>query len=201
MAKVKPHRKKPTLDMTPVVDLAFLLVTFFMLSAKFKAPEPVIVDTPSSTSDLVVKEENLVTLLVSNDGKVFFNVDNQDTRYNLISKLSEAKGLNLTPEEMTTFSISSSFGMPFSKMKSFLALPSDERQKITQEGIPCDSLNNELKDWLVVTRTGLGIPFRYAIKGDAKSDYKIVDQVINPPYRLKELRVNKFNLITTLEKE
>lgn len=200
MAKVKPHRKKPTLDMTPVVDLAFLLVTFFMLSAKFKAPEPVIVDTPSSTSDLVVKEENLVTLLVSNDGKVFFNVDNQDTRYNLISKLSEAKGLNLTPEEMTTFSISSSFGMPFSKMKSFLALPSDERQKITQEGIPCDSLNNELKDWLVVTRTGLGIPFRYAIKGDAKSDYKIVDQVINS-LQSDGIKINKFNLITTLEKE
>ncbi|HLP33515.1 MAG TPA: biopolymer transporter ExbD [Bacteroidia bacterium] len=200
MAKVKPHRKKPTLDMTPVVDLAFLLVTFFMLSAKFKAPEPVIVDTPSSTSDLVVKEENLVTLLVSNDGKVFFNVDNQDTRYNLISKLSEAKGLNLTPEEMTTFSISSSFGMPFSKMKSFLALPSDERQKITQEGIPCDSLNNELKDWLVVTRTGLGIGFRYAIKGDAKSDYKIVDQVITT-LQTEGVKVNKFNLITTLEKE
>jgi biopolymer transport protein ExbD len=200
MAKVKPHRKKPTLDMTPVVDLAFLLVTFFMLSAKFKAPEPVIVDTPSSTSDLVVKEENLVTLLVSNDGKVFFNVDNQDTRYNLISKLSEAKGLNLTPEEMTTFSISSSFGMPFSKMKSFLALPSDERQKITQEGIPCDSLNNELKDWLVVTRTGLGIPFRYAIKGDAKSDYKIVNQVINS-LQSDGIKINKFNLITTLEKE
>lgn len=200
MAKVKPHRKKPTLDMTPVVDLAFLLVTFFMLSAKFKAPEPVIVDTPSSTSDLVVKEENLVTLLVSNDGKVFFNVDNQDTRYNLISKLSEAKGLNLTPEEMTTFSISSSFGMPFSKMKSFLALPSDERQKITQEGIPCDSLNNELKDWLVVTRTGLGIPFRYAIKGDAKSDYKIVDQVINS-LQSDGIKIHKFNLITTLEKE
>ena len=72
MAKVKPHRKKPTLDMTPVVDLAFLLVTFFMLSAKFKAPEPVVVDTPSSTSDLVVKEENLVTLLIGDDGKVFF---------------------------------------------------------------------------------------------------------------------------------
>lgn len=200
MAKVKPHRKKPTLDMTPVVDLAFLLVTFFMLSAKFKAPEPVVVDTPSSTSDLVVKEENLVTLLVSNDGKVFFNVDNQDTRYSLISKLSEVKGLNLTEEEKSNYSIMSSFGMPFSKMKSFLALPSDERQKITQEGIPCDSLNNELKDWLVVSRTGLGIAFRYAIKGDAKSDYKVVDQVITS-LQSEGVKVNKFNLITTLEKE
>lgn len=200
MAKVKPHRKKPTLDMTPVVDLAFLLVTFFMLSAKFKAPEPVVVDTPSSTSDLVVKEENLVTLLIGDDGKVFFNVDNQDTRYNLISKLSEAKGLNLTPEEMTTYSISSSFGMPFNKIKSYLALPTDERSKVTQDGIPCDSLNNELKDWLVITRTGLGIGFRYAIKGDAKSDYKIVDQVITT-LQTEGVKVNKFNLITTLEKE
>ena len=46
MANIKAPKGSPTIDMTPMVDLAFLLVTFFMLAANFRSDEPVQVDTP-----------------------------------------------------------------------------------------------------------------------------------------------------------
>ena len=51
MAEVQSSKGSPSLDMTPMVDLAFLLVTFFMLTATSRVTEPVVVDTPSSTAD------------------------------------------------------------------------------------------------------------------------------------------------------
>jgi biopolymer transport protein ExbD len=199
MAKVKPHRKKPVLDMTPVVDLAFLLVTFFMLTAKFKPDEPVKVETPKSTSDVTVKTENLVEISLSKENRVFFTIDNKNTRYELISRLSEAKGLNLTEDEKFTYSIMSSVGVPFNQLKSFLATPAEERKKIEQPGIPVDSTNNELKEWLYQSRM-LNNKLRFAIKGDQNSDFREVSKVI-ATLQSKQIKVNQFNLITNLEKE
>jgi biopolymer transport protein ExbD len=48
MSKKPSKGGAPSLDMTPMVDLAFLLVTFFMLTASFRMAEPVVVDPPSS---------------------------------------------------------------------------------------------------------------------------------------------------------
>ena len=52
MPKVKPVRHTPLVDMTAMTDVAFLLLTFFMLTAKMKPQEPVVIDTPSSISEI-----------------------------------------------------------------------------------------------------------------------------------------------------
>ena len=68
MPKHKPARKAPSIDMTAMCDVAFLLLTFFMLTAKMKPQETVVIDTPSSISETKLPEAGTLTILI---GKVF----------------------------------------------------------------------------------------------------------------------------------
>ena len=197
MGKVKVHRTSPSLDMTPMVDLAFLLVTFFMLTTKFAPEEPVAVDTPSSTSIIKLPETGILTITVSKDGAVFFNMDGKYHRQELLRKIGEKYGVAFTPEETTSFALSSSIGLPIGNLKEFLDMSTEDRKLVNQSGIPTDSLNNELADWIVLARM-TNPQLRVAIKGDGASNYPVVRKVINT---LIDKRVTIFNLITNMEKE
>jgi biopolymer transport protein ExbD len=149
MPKVKPHRTSPSLDMTPMVDLAFLLVTFFMLTTKFAPEEAVVVDTPSSTSELRLPEANVMTIAVDKDKRVFFGMDDAKPKAALLTKVGAKYGVSFTPAQIKTFSNLQSFGMPIEKLPAFLNLDNEQRKTVKQDGIPADSLNNQFIDWVV----------------------------------------------------
>ncbi len=197
MGKVKVNRSQPSLDMTPMVDLAFLLVTFFMLTTKFAPEEPVVVDMPSSISEIKMPDTDILTISISKEGIVFFNLDGKYTREALIGKIGEKYGLQFTSKETHAFSLLSSFGVPIGNLKEFLDLDPEARKLVKQTGIPADSAHNELSDWIILSRMS-NPKLRVAIKGDRDSNYPIIKKVINT---LIDNRVTRFNFITNLEKE
>jgi len=202
MPKIKLPVKTPHIDMTPMVDLFALLLTFFMLTTSFRPQEAAIIDTPNSISEKMTPEKNVITLLVDKDNKVFLNFDNgMDTsviiRSEVLKKMAEQLSTQFTPKELKTFSNWASFGMPFEKLKAWLNTADSKEREVFQEGLPMDTTNNELNLWIRFIR--LQNPnAEVAIKGDALADFKIVKRVMDI---LQENKVNKFNLTTNLQKE
>ena len=196
MPKVKIPRKSTSIDMTAMTDVAFLLLTFFMLATKFKPDEPVLVDTPSSVSEIKLPDTDIMLITIDKDNRVFFAIDGQQTRLGLLDKMSDIYKLSFSPDEKKEFSNMSSFGVPVVELKKLLNMKAEERLKYKQSGIPCDSLKNELADWVWQARL-TNNQVRVAIKGDQQTNYPVVKEVIAT---LQEKKVNRFNFITSMEK-
>ncbi len=77
--------------MTPLVDVAFLLLTFFMLTTQFKPQEEVSIVLPSSHSENKLPESDVVTINLAQDGRIFLGVDSQILRGRLFGKENELK--------------------------------------------------------------------------------------------------------------
>ena len=189
--------------MTPMVDLAFLLVTFFMLTTKFAPEETVVVDTPSSVSELKLPESNVITLTIDKKkDRVFFGVDDPKTKIQALQKVAAKYGVNFTAAQAKEFGNLPNFGLPISQLGSYLNVDKEERKQLNaqQPGVPIDSLNNQLIDWVLEARKANQALFKkptyIAIKGDGNADVPTVQKVIK---LLQERDINRFNLITDLE--
>jgi biopolymer transport protein ExbD len=204
MAKVKMSKKATSIDMTAMCDVAFLLLTFFILTATAKAPEPLPVDTPSSTVQTKLPETGLVMLTVGkSDGKeqVFFGMKDRAIRSGALDYMAQKYKLTFTEEEKAQFALVDEFGVPVEGLKQLLAMKAADRvKKGVQSGIPCDSINNQLQDWIQGARKanieeGATKELQFAIKGDAKELYPQIKRVMDI---LQDQKINSFNLVTGL---
>lgn len=197
MPKVKLPRKGSHVDMTAMCDVAFLLLTFFMLATKFKPNEPVVIRTSASTSTIPIPSDYML-LSLSKDGRVFFSTDNLNVREQIIREISESKGLNLNEQQIKAFKEGGSIGVPFNKLSSYLSLPAAQRAEYdkTAPGIPTDTTSsyetNELSYWIKTSRYA-NDKLRIAIKADGDAKYPEVQKVIAT---LGHEKVFRFNFIT-----
>ena len=91
MPKFKPKRTGIRIDMTPLVDVAFLLLTFFMLTTQFKPQEEVTIVLPSSHSEFKLPESDVMTINIAQDGRLFLGLDSQIMRRRLFGAENELK--------------------------------------------------------------------------------------------------------------
>jgi len=175
MSRIKRKRVGFRIDMTPMVDVAFLLLTFFMLTTKFRPPEVVQVDLPSSHSNMKLPESEVMTVTVAGDNTFYMGVSSQPTRERLFDSVIRQKLLNggmsqaAVADSLASFRLAESF-------------------KIEKE---------ELARYIMMSRFA-DQRMRPVIKADNDADYESVNYVIKV---FKKMKLLNFNLVTVLEKE
>ncbi|MFN7776168.1 ExbD/TolR family protein [Flavobacterium sp.] len=204
MAKVKMSKKAASIDMTAMCDVAFLLLTFFILTATAKNPEPLQVETPNSTVQSKLPEENLAIITIGGKVKVFYGIKGKEVRKKTLELMGAKYGIQFTENEIQEFSLIDEFGVPIEGLKQLIAMKGSDRNKQgVQPGIPHDTIknneNNQLRDWIYTSRqANIEVQkeqLNFAIKGDAEEQYPRIKQVMD---ELQKQTVNSFNLVTGL---
>ncbi|MES2241168.1 MAG: biopolymer transporter ExbD [Bacteroidota bacterium] len=207
MAKIKMKKKSTSTDMTAMCDVAFLLLTFFILTATAKIPEALPVDTPASTIQTKLPDSDLATLIIGNDkgkDKVFFDLKGKDVRKRALELMGQKYNVEFSQEDMDKFALMTDFGVPIQNLKQILDMKASERVKANQPGVPMDSLDNQLKEWVYNSRianneynnaNGSKQELQIAIKGDAKEKYPVMKKIMDI---LQDQNINSFSLVTGL---
>lgn len=201
MPKVKVPRKSTAVDMTAMCDVAFLLLSFFILTTSFKPDEALTVVTPKSVSTTKAEQKDVVLITMDKEGKVYFSVsdDATDEKGEIIEAVSQLKSLSLTDQEKKAFQRSGSFiGVPFSQLKSFLNLAPEQMKNFKSPGIPVtDTLNNEMITWMRAAATAFqGSKMNLLVKGDNEAKYPSFKGVIDA---FKKNEIFKFQMVTDPE--
>jgi len=228
MGKVKIKKKETRIDMTAMSDVTVLLLTFFMLTSTFLQKEPVTVITPPSVAEEKVPDANLLSVLVSPEGKVYLEVlgskdstmKSETVRADLLKnmvaeykKTHPSANLAFTNKEIETFSKLNAFGVPIRNMKEWLNLEPDQRDKFLESkenpGVPInmneDPNNpNEFQMWIRAAYNSVNPELQEAmVKGRGiaiKADQTTPYSVVNVVMdNLQTMKMNKFTLMTALK--
>ena len=201
MARPKIPRKSTNVDMTAMCDVAFLLLSFFILTTKFKAPEAIPVITPSSVSAKVAPETDVTLITINKDGKAFLTMDNESVKEKMAEDMNKEKNLGLSAADIAAFKKAPFFGSSFSQLPSFLKIPADKLKAESVPGIPLDTAaaKNELIDWMkyvVAAHSATGAKFNLILKGDNLAKYPMFKGVVAA---FKKNAQFKFQMVTNPE--
>jgi len=195
MGRAKLPRKSTSIDMTAMCDVAFLLLSFFILTTKFKPSEAIAVSTPSSVSSKVAPNKDFVLVTIDKDGKVFLTIDDKQKREQVANSMNTTKNLGI---DVAKFKAASFIGSSFSGLNSFLSISEENRKGDLLPGIPVkDTANNELTVWMqAVNEAYAGMKLDLLLKGDNLSKYPSFKGVLQA---FKKNNIQKFQMVTNPE--
>ena len=201
MPSIKIPKKSTDTDMTPFVDIAFLILSFFIMATKFKPPDPVEIKTPGSVLSQKMPESKAVLISIDSSNKVYFSIlsEKDPSKFdNVINEINDKQKLGLTPAQISNFRKTYMVGVPFTGLKQLLDIDAKEQGNVKQPGIPVmDSTNNQLTWWIQGAKNAFaGEKLVYLIKGDGNSKYPAFEAVIEA---LKKNEEFKYSLVTSLD--
>lgn len=198
MARPKIPRKSTTIDMTAMCDVAFLLLSFFILTTKFKPSEAVSVTTPSSVASKVAPEKDVILISITKDGKAFISMDDESKREQILNTLNVTNKMNWSDADMQSIAKLEFFGTPLAQLKQQTAIPKDQQNDKSLPGIPVlDTLNNQMFDWMrAAASVYAGTTMNLLVKGDNDSQFPAFKNVMTA---FKKNELFKFQMVTNPE--
>lgn len=202
MPKVKIPRKSTIVDMTAMCDVSFLLLTFFIMTAKFKPQQLVAVDIPIARSTKTFSDA--ITIIVNDKGNAYIGLKESKTRYYMLEQMIEKYGdkypslKTLDENQKKYFSLIDTWGTPVEDMPRVLKMNGTEfkdYQEKQMPGIPKDSVHNQLADWVQAARYATEGNIKIAIKSDKNTSVGPVKEIIKG---LTSKDIHRFLLVTTL---
>ena len=201
MPAVKIPRKSTIVDMTAMCDVAFLLLTFFILATKQNPPEVLSVTIPNSISSKVAPDKAIM-ITMTKDGRTFLSLGDETKKNDILENMNDTRNLGLSPAEMQKWSRQEFMGLPLNQVKSFLNM-ANPIQPAQMPGIPItDSANNELVYWMrSVSNAYAGTDQRQLqnmllVKGDNEALYPVFKRV---KQAFKANDIFKFRIVTNGE--
>ena len=196
MGRAKIKRGSTNIDMTAMCDVAFLLLSFFILTTKFKPAEAVEVTPPSSVSSKAAPQNDAFLVSISKDGAVFIQMSDE-MKADVLEDLAKTRGIKFSPEDVKYFQQSLFVGTPLSQLPQFIRIKPEDLHNVKVSGIPHDSTNNELRDWInAAVNVYHGRKINFLIKGDNNSKYPVFKDVIEA---FKKNEIFKYQLVTNPE--
>jgi biopolymer transport protein ExbD len=190
MSAVKRRRPSPqSIDMTPYVDVIMLILTFFILTAQFKAElaEDIQVKLPNSGNDTTkLPERNVMTLVINRFGDIFADVDNVKVREDV---LGDPVALAVYHPDSTTKP-----GYDDPKNLNDKGMLKRPLVKYTDR----EKFKKLLIDFRLSSKSNIGKDLRIVVKGDKESDIGTVQDLMD---MLKETKNTRFAFVTDLAVE
>ena len=185
MSRPKIARKSTSIDMTAMCDVAFLLLSFFILTTKFKPSEAVPINTPSSVASKIAPDKNVVMVSITKEGKAFLSFgddqDDKEKKQAVINDINSSKSLGLSPAEVASLVKAPFLGVAFSQLKQQANLQTEQMTGAALPGIPCqDTANNEMTEWIravISAYAGNSSP-NILLKGDNDAKYPTFKNVL-----------------------
>lgn len=196
MGRAKIKRGSTNIDMTAMCDVAFLLLSFFILTTKFKPAEAVDVSPPSSVASKAAPQTDAFTVSLDKQGRVFLDMSD-DMKGDVIDELSTSRNLNLSSDDKKYFKMSTFVGVSLAQLNQFTRLTPEQLKTTNLTGIPVDSTNNELQSWInAAANAKKGSKINWLIKGDNNAKYPAFKGVIDA---FKKNEIFKYQLVTNAE--
>ncbi len=200
MPRAKLARKSTSIDMTAMCDVAFLLLSYFIIVAHSKKPEAIEIQNPGSVYTKITESKNVVMVTLDKEGKVYFSISDPNTaeKASIINEINDARKLGLTEEEKNNFirKPGSFIAVPFARLKSFLGHDPSQLKSLRLPGIPVtDTLHNELTEWVSAAKAAFtGSKMNILVNGDNSARYPSFGGVLTA---MKKNDEHKFGLVTS----